>query len=191
MHNLQSELNGASSLISQQVVVHQSLFYRWEPTFVLVWHQRLFLFLLTPLEPQSRFGDKLLKNWVVWSPKQDCGSKRVNDVNKGKAKNLYLYIHRHYYVWWYVIVCASCCCYINMGLQWRHRRRLTFLACLLQVSVFRSLWLMTYSMSEVIRSYNIYPLLWADVCVVWLKESLHIVRHLLRETIVNRTKYFL
>ena len=30
---------------------------------------------VTPLEPQSRFGDKLLKNLSGLSPKRDCGSK--------------------------------------------------------------------------------------------------------------------
>ena len=32
---------------------------------------------LAPLEPQSRFGDKLLENLTSLSPKRDCGSKRV------------------------------------------------------------------------------------------------------------------
>ena len=36
--------------------------------------------LLTPIEPQSRFGGKLLENGVVCPPKRDyCGSKRVNN----------------------------------------------------------------------------------------------------------------
>ena len=32
---------------------------------------------LTLLEPQSRFGDKLLKHLSALSPKRDCGSKGV------------------------------------------------------------------------------------------------------------------
>ena len=33
---------------------------------------------LSPLEPQSRFGDKPLKLLSNLSPKRDCGPKRVN-----------------------------------------------------------------------------------------------------------------
>ena len=41
---------------------------------------------LTPLEPQSRFGDKLLKKLSGLSPKRDCGSKRVKHGTTGLSR---------------------------------------------------------------------------------------------------------